>query len=253
MTADGPRLARAIAATWPPAHVACLGPFVLADGAGGGNRVSAARLRDAASDGAEVSEADVAGVTARQRSAGQSPLFMVFDWQARLDARLSHMNLVARDETLILAGAARRIAAEPPPVTCFDIWPPLAVQEDIWAAGGIGRARLAVMGRVQGPRTSLLGRIEDRPAGTAFVAIHDGIAMVHALEVSPRARRKGLGRTMMRAAAFWALGQGADIFATLVTRQNGVARGLYAELAMRPAGHYLYRAMPGEAQEAPPR
>ncbi len=248
MTADGPSLARAIAATWPPAAVAAPGPFAIPEGRGGGNRVSAVRLRETGADGAGVTDADIAAAAGRQRAAGQPPLFMVFDWQAPLDARLAAAGYAARDETVMLAGEAGRIAAEPPPVTCFETWPPLAVQEEIWAAAGIGPARLAVMARAAGPRTALLGRIDDRPAGTAFVAAHKGIAMVHALEIAPRARRKGLGRTMMRAAAHWALGHGAEVFATLVTRQNAAARALYAGLAMVPVGHYLYRTLPAEPE-----
>jgi GNAT superfamily N-acetyltransferase len=118
----------------------------------------------------------------------------------------------------------------------------LAIQCEIWATGGIGPARLAVMDRAALPKTSFLGRTQDRPAGTAFAAIHDGIAMLHALEITPARRRRGLGATMMRAAAHWALEQGAADFSLLVTRENKSALGLYASLGFSPVGQYHYRA-----------
>lgn len=239
-------LARVIAATWPPKQEEPIGPFTLAHGAGGGNRVSAARLRDAASDGTNVSQDDIAAVIARQQRIGQDPLFMVLGHQTALDRTLAGLGYATRDETVALAAPTGQIAAPPPGVTCFDIWPPLAVQEEIWAEGGIGPARLAVMHRAQGPKTSLFGRTGDRPAATAFVAISDGIAMLHALEVAPRARRQGLASHMMRAAAHWGAESGADTFAVLVTRKNSPAQGLYASLGLKPVGHYHYRVKHGE-------
>jgi hypothetical protein len=38
-------IAATIRATWPPVSLQTVGPFDLGNGAGGGNRVSAARLR----------------------------------------------------------------------------------------------------------------------------------------------------------------------------------------------------------------
>jgi GNAT superfamily N-acetyltransferase len=115
------------------------------------------------------------------------------------------------------------------------------VQEEIWVAGGIGPARLAIMHRAEGPKTSLFGRVNDRPAGTAFIAVHGKVAMLHALEITPRARRKGLAGVMMRAGADWAVAQDADTIAVLVTRDNAPAQGLYASLGLKPVEKYHYR------------
>jgi hypothetical protein len=57
------------------------------------------------------------------------------------------------------------------------------------------------MERAAGPKTALLGRVRDRAAGTAFVALHDDVAMVHALEVVPGFRRAGVARNLMQGAA----------------------------------------------------
>ena len=208
--------------------------------------MSAARLADAGTDGAAATPEQVDAVAKAQRAAGQEALFMVLGNQTGLDALLDAEGYVTRDDTVALAIATSDMAAPPPRVTCFDIWPPLAVQEEIWAEGGIDRARLAVMHRAAGPKTGLFGRIGDRPAGTGFVAMSDGVAMLHALEILPRARRQGLAGHMMRAAAHWAAEQGADTFVVLVTRKNLPAQGLYASLGMSPVGHYHYRVKNGE-------
>jgi GNAT superfamily N-acetyltransferase len=225
-------------ATWPPLSLQTVGPFDLGNGAGGGNRVSAARLRNPVSDGADVTRAEIAAVETAQRG---TPLFMVFGWQTPLDHALVAEGYSTRDETLVLAAPVADIAARPPPVSCFEIWPPLAVQEEIWCEGGIGPARLAIMERATGPKTSLFGRIKDRPAGTAFIAVHGEVAMLHALEVTPSARRQGLARLMVRAAAAWAADHGARDFTVLVTAANDAAQRLYASLGLQPVEKYHYR------------
>ncbi|HRO11657.1 GNAT family N-acetyltransferase, partial [Amaricoccus sp.] len=83
------------------------------------------------------------------------------------------------------------------------------------------------------------------PAGAAFVALAGPVAMMHALEVSPAARRRGLGARMTHAAADWARRQGAGTFALAVTRANTPARTLYAGLGMAEAGAYHYRIAGG--------
>ena len=47
----------------------------------------------------------------------------------------------------------------PPWMTIFAHWPPLAIVSGLWAAGGIGPARVAVMDRVTGPKAALLARV----------------------------------------------------------------------------------------------
>jgi GNAT superfamily N-acetyltransferase len=234
-------IAATIRATWPPASTRRIGPFDVNDGAGAGNRVSAARLSDPLSDGGAVSPGEVSDVATAQAARGTEALFMVFGWQDPLDRLLAAEGYATRDETLILAAPAADIAEAPPPVSCFEIWPPLAVQEEIWDAGGIGPARRAVMRRAEGPKTALFGRINDRPAAAAFIAVHGKVAMLHALEVASRARRNGLARVMMRAGADWAVAQGAETLAVLVTRANTAAQGLYASLGLKPVENYHYR------------
>jgi GNAT superfamily N-acetyltransferase len=229
-----------IAATWPAAETRQVGPFTVQSGAGGGQRVSAARLTDAAAE--DATEAEIDAAIAALADFAQPPLFQVLGHQAALDARLAARGFVLRDTTHAMTMPCADLAAAPPPVTCFATWPPLAIQTEIWASGGVGPARLAVMDRVAAPKMSFFGRTNDRPAGTAFAAIHQGVAMLHALEIAPAHRRKGLAARMMRAAADWARTEGAHTFAILVTGENRPALGLYASLGFQAVGQYHYRS-----------
>jgi GNAT superfamily N-acetyltransferase len=113
--------------------------------------------------------------------------------------------------------------------------------EEIWAAGGIGPGRLAIMDRAPEPRAGLICRAADRAAGVGFVAMAEGVAMVHAVEVLPDHRRQGVGRLLMRAAANWADRHGGTWLALAVTSANAPARALYEGLGMDEEARYHYR------------
>ncbi|MHC0052156.1 GNAT family N-acetyltransferase [Actibacterium sp. D379-3] len=223
-------------ATWPAASATRTGPWMIRDGQGGGKRVSAATAE------APVTAADLPQAEAAMDALGQVPLFMIRAGDAALDALLDAAGYVIVDPVVIYAAPVADLATpRPPPVTAFTIWKPLRIMEELWAEGGIGPARLAVMGRVQGPKTAVLGRVNDRVAGTAFLAIHEKTAMLHALEVTQTQRRQGTAVNMMREAAFWAQSHGAETLAVLVTKANAPARALYASLGMQDVGYYHYR------------
>jgi GNAT superfamily N-acetyltransferase len=233
----------AIAGTWPPSALREIGPFTVPEPDAGGNRVSAARLIDAAARSASKEGLDAA--ESAMKAEGRAPLFQVIDHQDGLSDALDQRGYITRDATDLLVIRTADLAAAPPPVTAFTIWPPLAIQTEIWDAGGIDAPRRAVMDRAQFPKTSLFGRINDKPAGAAFIGVHDDVAMLHALEVAPVARRAGLASTMMRAAADWAQKEGAAWFSVLVTQQNTGAQKLYASLGLKPVGTYRYREKTG--------
>ncbi len=177
------------------------------------------------------------------RAWGQRPLFMIRPGDATLDASLAARRYQLKDATVFYAAPPEALAS-PGGMTAIPCTAPLACMAGIWADGGIGPARLAVMARAPAPRCYLLARLGDRPAGCAFVARHGPVAMLHALEIAPAARGKGLAVHMTRAAAAWAGRQGAATLALAVTVRNAPARALYEGLGMTEAGGYHYRAAP---------
>lgn len=230
--------------SWPPAQTYSNGPFVVKDPDGGGNRVSAARLASTSDESVSASDLDAA--EAQMEKQGRKPLFMVLDNQTTLNAALDTRDYVTRDHTIAMVIRAADLAATPPPVTAFSIWPPLAIQTEIWEVGGIDAARRAVMERaVHCTKTSLFGRILDKPAGAAYIGLLHDASMLHALEVAPIARRQGLAAHMMRLAAQWTVENGAEWLSILVTQQNVAAQGLYTSLGMKPVGSYVYREKEG--------
>ncbi|MBA3324360.1 MAG: GNAT family N-acetyltransferase, partial [Rhodobacteraceae bacterium] len=126
---------------------------------------------------------------------------------------------------------------------------PLAIMAEIWAAGGIGPARLAVMARAAEPRVWLLGRLGQRPVACAFAAVHGEVAVLHALEVAAEARRRGMGALLTRAAAAWAQAHGATTLALAVTESNAPALALYSGLGFGEIGRYHYRLAPEVRQD----
>ncbi len=234
------RFFHAMDATWPAATTARIGPWLVRAGPGGGKRVSSV-----SAEGRWTPEDIETGAEAC-RALGQAPLFQVRDGDGALDAELARQGYGIIDPVDVLACKTKALAqADIPRLSAFTHWPPLAMAESIWEDGGIDPARLAVMRRVQGPRTCLLGRHNNHACATAFVAIHDGIAMLHALHVLPSVRRQGIAQNMMHAAARWAQERDAQDFAVVVVSDNKPAQTLYAALGLCPVGHYLYRIKEG--------
>ena len=228
-----------IDATWPAAEYQQIGPWIIRTGQGGGSRVSAATVR------APVGANDRVLAEKAMTDLGQPPVFMIRPGEEALDRLLAIAGYVIKDPVQAYAAPVAGLAAlDLPPKTAFQAWPPLAMQAEIWAAGGIGPARLAIMDRVLGPKTSFLGRVQDRAAGCAFVACDARQAMLHALEVCPGDRKQRLGRHLLIASARWAQGQGAQTLSLVVTRANLAANALYASLGMGVVGQYHYRVLP---------
>lgn len=235
MTLTEEQLFDAIDATWPPARILHDGPWTLREGRGGGKRVSAA------TPVSPVKDIDIRTAEEAMRALGQIPLFMLRGEDAALDTALDRRGYSIVDPVTVLAAPIARLTDVPiPPVTTFVIWEPLAIMREIWEQGGIGPARIDVMSRAE-TKTGILARCDNRPAGVGFVAVSDGIAMVHAVEVLPDHRRKGAAGWIMRQAAFWAKDQGALWMAVLCTDANTPALALYSALGFEPVGQYHYR------------
>ncbi|MDP2578953.1 GNAT family N-acetyltransferase [Shimia thalassica] len=225
-------------ATWPAAGTSECGPFLIREGKGGGKRVSAATAIGAFED------EDIASAEQALRGLGQTPLFQIREGDDALDAALEKRGYTVIDPVIMYAALAEDIATELPPRTAaIAAWEPLAMMREIWAEGGIGPERIEVMMRAKDPKTGFISRWQDKPAGSSFCAMHNGISMVHAVEIVPFQRRMGVGRWLMRRAAYWTLENGGHTLAVICTEQNAAANGLYASLGMHVVGRYHYRIL----------
>ena len=222
--------------TWPAAKHISQDGWCLRLGTGGGKRVCAATL-----EGTFDSQSIDAAAQC-MHDFGQPALFMVRDGEHDLDAALNGHGYEICDPCNIYAAPVGELTTQTPPrVSMFNIWEPLEIQKDIWRQGGIDVARLAIMERAKGPKVSILMRWDNHPAGSAFVAMSNKIAMVHVLEILPHQRRKGVEIWTMRQAALWAQKQGAHSISAICTKENTGANTLYSSLDMRLVGGYHYR------------
>ncbi|THD74072.1 GNAT family N-acetyltransferase [Thalassobius vesicularis] len=222
--------------TWPAAAEKTLGPWLIREGKNGGQRVSATVAMQ------PVTAQDLPAAEAAMQALHQPRLFQVREGQGDLDALLAEHNYAIVDPVNLWVAHVDTVATQfPPPVTAFAVWEPLAIQIDIWAKGKIGPGRIAVMDRAPQPKTALLGRLNDSPAGTAFVGIHGDTAMLHAMYVLPHQRKQGMARWFMRLAAFWARDNGASYLSVVCTQDNTAANALYSDLGMALVGQYHYR------------
>ena len=230
------RLFRAMDCTWQPHAIHQMAGWRVREGRGGGKRVSAA---------SRVSpDAEIGAAEAHHRAIGQRPLFMIREGDADLDADLAARGYQVVDPVLIYAAPLSSLADPGPPHHVISTDIPLAIQREIWEAGGVGAARIEVMLRAPAPRAFLLIRDGQRPAGCAYVAADGDVAMIHALAIRPAFRRKGLGAILTRAAAQWALEREATHFALAVTLANSAARTLYIGLGLSERAAYHYRQSP---------
>ncbi|MCT4556041.1 MAG: GNAT family N-acetyltransferase [Pelagimonas sp.] len=241
------QLMQVVDGTWPAAAMVEAGPWILREGRGGGKRVSATTLRGDLAD--SWTDDDLQAAEKAMALMDQPALFMIRPGlgaaEQALDQALDARGYQVVDPVNIYVIPAQALCDLPiPRVTAFNIWEPLAIMREIWEKGGIGAARQRVMDRAKGPKTGIFGRITDKPAGSAFCAMDQGIAMVHAVEVTEPCRRKGLAAWMMRSAAFWARDNGADWLSVICTTENDAANGLYRALGMDLAGQYHYRLKP---------
>lgn len=241
MTPSPHRLFDALDATWPAAGFddSAAPGWRLRRGGGGGKRVSAAT---ALTPGASV-DAAIAAMNAMD----QTPLFMVRPGEEALDADLAARGHAVIDPVVMYvaeAGALTGLALRKG-VRWVEVRGRLALLDEIWAEGGIGEARLAVMARCEGPRTTIMARTDEAVAGCAHVAVDGEIAMIHAAEIRTSRRREGGGKALVAGAARFALDHGARWLALAVTTGNAPARGLYEGAGMQVVTGYHYRIASG--------
>jgi GNAT superfamily N-acetyltransferase len=223
-------------ATWPPLRKDRRGDWWLRQGAGGGQRVSAA------SPAGPRAVAELDGVIA----AMSEPLFLLDAADTAVDQALAARGFVVHDPVVILAADPAVMAGQRVHVD----WPVPDAVQGLWALGKVGEGRLAVMGRVQGQKAALWIADQGEPVAVGFCGMKGDFAGVHAVFVAPHRRGQGLGRRLMQGIARWAVDQGARQMALAVTTANRPARQLYARLGMDEIGASHYRKSPEDLAEA---
>ncbi|MEO0487725.1 MAG: GNAT family N-acetyltransferase [Pseudomonadota bacterium] len=231
-------LGAAVWTTWPGEAVTDTPAFALRRSGDDSRRSRAATANRA------VTDTEIAEAAATMRSWGQPAMFWVPSDAPEFEAQLDALGYRGHDHSDYLAGSVPQMAARTPPrVTTFEIWEPLAIMADMWAGHGISHARQQVMHRATCPKTAILGRVDAKPAATAYVGAAGRLAMLHSLVTLPNHRRKGLGAHVMAQAAIWAARQGCDWLTLAVGSDNAAAQALYASLGMEAVGQYHYRTL----------
>ncbi|MGB0797998.1 MAG: GNAT family N-acetyltransferase [Planktomarina sp.] len=232
---NNPCLYDAINTTWPARSLTVQNGWDIRDGAGGGKRVSAATL-------AADALPDIALAEAAMKALNQGNLFMIRDGEDELDTALAARGYRIIDPVTLYACDNCILVNGPLPIAqSYAVWDPIHVMVEIWAAGGIPRQRIDLMHRVTTPKTGILARDGDTPAGTAFIAMHGDVAMIHAVEVLANHRRQGVAQKIMAQAAHWAARQGAKYMTLMTTTDNIAANTLYQQMGMTAVGNYHYR------------
>jgi ribosomal protein S18 acetylase RimI-like enzyme len=107
-------------------------------------------------------------------------------------------------------------------------------RDEVWYAPAVS---LEIVGSLRrrceaGGATVFIGVQADRPVGTVGLALHRGCASIFSVGTFPDARRRGIGRALIRAAV--ARGRAADAdLVYLIARADGSPRTLYERLGFR--------------------
>ena len=226
----------AIDLTWPAEEFLELPEWKLRKSIKGGKRVSAAtKIRESGIPDIQVAENTLAEWC-------QDKLFMIKAGENSLDEALKKRGYYIVDPTNIWSISSELLSMQKiPPVTAFSIFPPLAIQRELWIANGIDASRIEIMDRVKTPKTTIFGRINAKPAASAFVAIANKMAMVHALIVDHKCQRQGMGKFVMQKVGAWAHQLGAESVIVLCPKKNQSANNFYKSLGMHLIGEYHYR------------
>lgn len=143
------------------------------------------------------------------------------------------------DETLVLAGDLRPMARDEPAARL------LAAPEPAWMEV-VGTAEYQSPARrrekVEGAALMAIpcAWILLEEAATVFVTADGPLCGMFDLAVRPEARRRGLARRVMGAAAAWGLAQGCTVKWSQVSATNSASLALNAGLGMRESHRYRY-------------
>jgi GNAT superfamily N-acetyltransferase len=229
------RLGELVAAAWPAPSTKDMGGWLLRHAGGVTKRAnSVLPLGDPGDVDAAVERAE------RFYTELGLPTVFSVDAQARprgIDAFLDARGYALVDPTIAMAadlsGSYERDGveiAEAPSSGWLDLW---------WSVDGRYAHQLPMAEKI----------LTGVPAGYASLdgaAVGRGVPQgewlgIYAMAVAPDARRRGLGRRVLRALLGWGREQGCESAYLVVVGRNAPARAMYASEGFTEAGGYYYR------------
>lgn len=231
----GTRLGELVAGAWPAPSTQDIGGWLLRHAGGVTKRANSVLPMD------DPGDVDVALERAERfyTELGLPTVFSV-DAQARpegLDGLLEARGYELVDPTMAmetdLAGPYERDGVEialAPSGEWLDLW---------WSVDGRYDHQLPMAEKI-------LTGVPAAYASLDGVAVGRGVPQgewlgVYAMAVAPEARRRGLGRRVLRALLGWGREQGCERAYLVVVERNAPARALYEAEGFAPAGGYHYR------------
>jgi GNAT superfamily N-acetyltransferase len=222
--------------TWPPTKIINLDSWTIRISDGAGKRASAISLEGI------WEEASFKRLKNLLKELDKSEIFIVYQSDSLFEKELNKRNYQVFDKSCVFEIAvAELIKTDAPPVTMFSIWPTLQIQKELWNSNGIGWQRQAVMERATKPKTSILGRWNDNPVASAFVAKSGNVAFLHALVVDQNFRRQGVAQALMQHAGQWADNHNCARLMVVTTEANSAATSFYTSLEFQLVNKYHYR------------
>ena len=212
--------------TWPSASIQVNQGWLVKNGLGGGKRVSATLQLDP--------QANIKNAEKMMEALSQNYLFMIRENDSVLDYKLDKLGYDLIDPVVIFCSPISLIDKSIKGVFHSK---PNTIMKRIWLNGGVSSARLNIMKRTKVSKTFIL--IDNK--AVAFVAIHNDIAMFHALEVLKEYRREGLAKIIMQQINVWASTNGAKFISAVSVKGNIPARNFYLSIGMSEVGYYHYR------------
>jgi N-acetylglutamate synthase len=249
---DVAALERATLTCVPAPRTGFDGPFVVRAFAGGTGRANAASSLDPAPD--PDLTARIARIEARYLALGMAPRFRSTPLDPPgLAALLAARGYVEKDETVILLAPVATVAAPDASVQALP-----APDADWMAVTATAEHQTPARRREKEGTPPLLtvpgAWVTLREAGTAAavasVVAAGPIAAYFDLAVRPEQRRKGLAARAVRAAADWAVGQGAEWFFCQVAASNAASLALNQRLGLAEAYRYRYLVRAADALPA---
>ena len=167
-----------------------------------------------------------------------------------VDDRLAALDWVLFDPVDVMAADVERVltGTQPdlglPPVVVTGQPDPGWLGAYHYRGGVLPDHALPVITAGVGPAFASVRDDDDRVLAIARAAVNAGWVGITAVEVDESARRRGLGRHVMRELVAWSARQGARHAYLQVASDNQPALGLYGRMGFATHHHYHYRLAP---------